>query len=91
MQRLTFTLLIAALLPVLPATGQTPSCAGQARCTEVASFTATVTDFRTSVRDRYKVITATIRFQNKLNRPRILGVVEGSGVATDDQGHRFQR
>lgn len=90
MQRLTFTLLIAALLPVLPATGQTPSCAGQARCTEVASFTATVTDFRTSVRDRYKVITATIRFQNKLNRPLILGFVEGSGVATDDQGNRYQ-
>lgn len=90
MQQLTFTLLIAALLPAFPAAGQTPSCAGQARCTEVASFTASVVDFRTSVRDRYKVITTTIRFQNKLNRPLILGFVEGSGVATDDQGNRYQ-
>jgi hypothetical protein len=90
MQRLTFTLLMTALLPAFPAAGQTPSCAGQARCTEVASFTAAVTDFRTSVRDRYKVITATIRFQNKLNRPLILGFVEGSGVAKDDQGNRYQ-
>lgn len=90
MLRLTLYLLSAALLPALPAAGQTPSCAGLARCTEVASFTATVTDFRTSTRDRYKVITATIRFQNKLNRPLILGFVEGSGVATDDQGNRYQ-
>ena len=90
MRRLILTILMIAMLPSERAEGQTPSCAGQARCTEVASFTATVTDFRTSTRDRYKVITATVRFQNKLNRPLILGFVEGSGVATDDQGNRYQ-
>lgn len=85
-------LLLAALglALALPAAAQTASCQGQPRCAEVASFAATVTDFRTSTRDRYKVITATIRFQNKLNRPLILGFVEGSGVATDDQGNRYQ-
>jgi hypothetical protein len=90
MSRLVHTLLIAAFLPAFPAAGQTLSCAGQARCAETASFTAAVTDFRTSTRDRYKVITATVRFQNKLSRPLILGFVEGSGVATDDEGNRYQ-
>lgn len=73
----------------LPAAAQTASCHGQPRCAEVASLTATVTDFRTSTVDRRKIITATVRFQNRLNRPLILGYVDGSGVATDDQGNRY--
>lgn len=73
----------------MAAAAQTASCQGQPRCAEVASFTATVTDFRTSTVERRKIITATIRFQNRLNRPLILGYVDGSGVATDDQGNRY--
>lgn len=71
------------------AAAQTPGCGAQPRCAEVASFTATVTDFRTSNNGRTKVITATVRFQNRLNRPLTLGYVEGSGLATDDQGNRY--
>lgn len=71
------------------AADQPPSCAATSPCQEVPSFTAQITDFRTSVNGRSKVITTTIRFTNRLNRPLILGYVEGSGVATDDQGNRY--
>jgi hypothetical protein len=50
---------------------------------------ATVTDFRTSKVSYYTVVSATVRFKNKTGRPLILGYVAGSGLATDDQGHRF--
>ncbi|MES2124289.1 MAG: hypothetical protein V4503_06325 [Gemmatimonadota bacterium] len=89
----TRSLLAAALLlsAVTHAPSQAPNpCAGQAACTEVPSFVATVTDFRTSSVSYYKVVTATVRLRNKLNRPLILGYVAGSGIATDDQGHRFE-
>ena len=72
------------------ATAQAPNpCAGQAACSEVATFVATVTDFRTSKVSYYTVVSATIKFKNKTNRPLILGYVGGSGTATDDQGHRY--
>ncbi len=90
MGRVQMTALFApVLLLVTPALAQTPACGTQPRCTEVASFTATVTDFRTSNNGRTKIITATVRFQNRLNRPLVLGYVDGSGVATDDQGNRY--
>lgn len=86
--------LLAAVLLLGAATrapSQAPNpCAGQAACTEVPSFVATVTDFRTSSVSYYKVVTATVRLRNKLNRPLILGYVAGSGIATDDQGHRYE-
>ena len=64
-------------------------CAGQRYCDEVASFVATVTDVRTSVYARNRVLSLTIRFQNKLNRPLILGYVSRSAVAIDEQGNRY--
>lgn len=71
-------------------TARTPAvCAGDPLCTEVNDFATTVTDFRTSQQGRYKVITANLRFQNKLDHPLILGYVSGSGIATDDQGNRY--
>lgn len=66
-----------------------PVCGGQPMCTEVNSFAATITDFRTSNVSGAKVVTASVRFQNKLARPIILGYVAGSGVTTDDQGNRY--
>ncbi len=56
---------------------------------ENSSFVAAVSDFRTSVSGNDRVATATLRFQNKLNRPLILGYVTGSGVVTDDKGNRY--
>lgn len=67
-----------------------PICAGRPRCDEAASFAGTITDFRTSVNGRFRVLIVGVRFQNKLSRPLILGYVQGSGVATDDQGNRFE-
>jgi hypothetical protein len=58
-------------------------------CEEANSFAATITDFRTSNTDREKVVTATIRLTNKLDRPLTLGLVQGSGLALDDQGNRY--
>ncbi|MBM3811976.1 MAG: hypothetical protein FJW20_10125 [Acidimicrobiia bacterium] len=66
-----------------------PVCNGAPGCTEVNSFASTITDFRTSTTGGYRLVTATIRFQNKLARPLILGYLSGSGVATDDRGNRF--
>ncbi|MGC4051778.1 MAG: hypothetical protein QM757_20730 [Paludibaculum sp.] len=74
----------------LPAAAQTgPLCGGRNACAEVTPFLATINDFRTSTSGRYKVLTTSIRFQNKTNRPLILGYVSGSGVAIDDQGNRY--
>lgn len=89
--------LLAAAAAVLLATGtpnaaaQTPKpCAGHAACSEVSTFVATVTDFRTSKVSYYTIVSATVRFKNKTTRPLILGYVGGSGTATDDQGHRYE-
>ncbi len=69
---------------------QTPLvCGGQANCTEVASFAATLTDFRASTVGRDRILIATVRFQNKTPQPLILGFVENAGVAVDDQGNRY--
>ncbi|MBE7543791.1 MAG: hypothetical protein KJZ84_02950 [Bryobacteraceae bacterium] len=93
MQTLSLKLLPIVMLglglPAAAGAAQAPSCAGQPRCAEVASFTAAITDFRTSTVGRNRIITTTVRFQNRLNRPLILGYVDGSGVATDDQGNRY--
>jgi hypothetical protein len=67
-----------------------PVCNGAPQCTEVNSFAATITDFRTSTAGAYRIVTASIRFQNKLDRPLILGYLSGSGVAIDDRGNRFE-
>ncbi|MGH9242661.1 MAG: hypothetical protein ACRD3G_31820, partial [Vicinamibacterales bacterium] len=74
-----------------PAAAQTASlCAGQRYCDEVNSMIATVTDVRTSLyQTTARVLSVTIRFQNKTNRPLILGYVSGSAVAIDEQGNRY--
>jgi hypothetical protein len=46
-------------------------------------------DFRASLAAARKVLTATLRFENKTNRPVILGYVPGSGLATDERGNRY--
>lgn len=82
--------LFAAGALLAPASAQTgPLCAGHSACAEVTPFLATINDFRTSAAGRYKVITTSIRFQNKTSKPLILGYVSGSGIAIDDQGNRY--
>jgi hypothetical protein len=64
-------------------------CQAGTSCDESNDFAATIIDFRTSTNDRYKIVTANVRFTNKLNRPLTLGLVRDSGVALDDQGNRY--
>lgn len=64
-------------------------CGTQPQCYEAADFAATITDFGTSVQGPYKVIDATVRFQNKTANPLILGYAANSGTATDDRGNRY--
>jgi hypothetical protein len=64
-------------------------CAGQKGCMAVRSFVATVTDFRQSTSGRDRLVSITVRFQNRLTTPLTLGYVQNSGVATDDQGVRY--
>jgi len=66
-----------------------PVCHGAPGCVEVMPFAATMIDFRTSTQGQYRMVTANIRFQNKLQRPLILGYLSGAGLVVDDQGNRF--
>ena len=64
-------------------------CGGDSSCTEVSAFAMSVVEFRASLQGGWKVLTTTLRFRNKLNRPLVLGYVVGSGGATDDKGNRY--
>ena len=64
-------------------------CGGDASCTEVTAFAMSVVEFRATLQGQWKVLTTTLRFRNKLNRPLVLGYVVGSGGATDDRGNRY--
>jgi hypothetical protein len=65
------------------------ACARSGGCVAVPAFEAAVTDFRLSP-GQYggRLITATVRFTNRTDRPLTLGYVTGSGVSLDDQGNR---
>ena len=63
--------------------------ASAAACVETSSFLATVTNFRTSTQGRNRVVTATVRFENRTNKPLALGYVRDSGIALDDLGNRY--
>lgn len=79
-----------AVATALPLGAQSAGCAGQASCYETTNLTAVVADFRSSVSGANRVITATIRIQNRTPRPLTLGYLSGSGVVTDDQGNRYE-
>lgn len=86
------TLLVAAAFAA-PAGGVVAqartACDGDAHCVEVPNFVATVTDFRESRTGHAMLLSVTVRFQNRTNRPLVLGYVQGSALGIDDQGNRF--
>ncbi len=90
------TAVLALAVSAAPAAGQASTrivsnaCAGVPHCVEVTPFVATVTDFRESAASYYRLLTVTVRFQNKTDRPLVLGYVNGSGVGTDDRGNRYE-
>lgn len=72
-----------------PAVLAPSACVGQAFCYEAGDFAAVVTGFRTSVYGGYRIIDATVRFQNKTGKPLILGYALNSGIAVDEKGNRY--
>jgi hypothetical protein len=90
--RFSICLLVLLLAPwALFGQGQPPiTCGNLTTCAEVASFISAITDFRSIVQNTTnKTVTIRTSFRNKLNRPLIIGYVQGSGVATDDRGKRY--
>ncbi len=85
---LTAALALAVLAPALGAQQNDP-CGGDARCTAVTNFTAKVADFRNSTQGRTRIVTTTVRFENRTTRPLTLAYVQNSGIVTDDQGNRY--
>lgn len=83
-------LLIIGCLAV-PASAQTaiPACPSDTPCNKGGTFLATVTDYRTSVAGGTRLVTVTLSFQNITDKSLRLGYVQGSGIATDDQGNRY--
>lgn len=67
---------------------QSAACGAQPYCYDTPRFAATVTSFRTSTVNGYRLIDTSIRFLNKTNERLILGYVTASGFATDDRGNR---
>src|SRR5215469_12273699 len=88
---ITFVL-VAYGQPQPPATAQgMPAgiCGNQPLCYDAPDFSATVTNFRLTNNAGAKQIDATLRFTNKTGQPLILGYVDGTAVAADDQGNRY--
>ncbi|MEO8563337.1 MAG: hypothetical protein ABI601_14735 [bacterium] len=79
----------SALAPHAGAQGAA-TCLRADNCLRLTTFDAVVTDFRTSPAEQGgRLITATVRFTNRTERPLTLGYVGGSGVSLDDRGNRF--
>lgn len=89
--RIPASLALALLLaPAAPLAAQPAVCPPKdTGCAEVTTFAASVTDFRQSVAGNYRIVTTTVRLQNRTTRPLTLGYVTGSGLVTDDQGIRY--
>lgn len=84
--------ILAALTGALllaDARAATPPCAPGASCVETRSFVATVTGLRTSKQDGKRLLTVTMRFENRTAKPLTLGYVTDSGVAIDERGNRY--
>lgn len=65
-------------------------CTGKRYCEETNTFAAIIRDFRPSgLPDSTRLVSATIKFLNKTNRPLILGYIAASAVAIDDRGNRY--
>ena len=82
-------LLAATALWSLTAVAASPSCALADHCVQASTFTARVTDFRTTVQGSNRRIIATVAFQNLTDRPLIIGYVRGSGLGLDEHGNRY--
>lgn len=87
----SITLCTAMFLQAGPVRAATPApkCVPGASCVDTRAFVATVTGFRTSKQGGNRVVTATVRFENKTTKPLTIGYVSESGVALDERGNRY--
>lgn len=80
----------ALLAAAAPAAAQ-GRCPGEPLCRQVASFSATVTEFRVSPNTLgNRPIQVAVRFTNRTDRPLILGYVDRSAAAFDDRGNKHE-
>lgn len=86
--RFSTQLFATALACLAGALAQAGTCA-QPGCTEVRTFTATVTSLRTSKQGANRVVALGVKFQNKTDKPLTLGYVKESGTILDDKGNRY--
>lgn len=87
--KIQIRLLLATFVLASTIAGPAARAACTQPCQEVSTFVASLSDFRTSTQGNNRRITATISFQNKTDRPLILGYVTDSGVAIDEHGNRY--
>jgi hypothetical protein len=65
-------------------------CGALAFCYETSSFATRISDFQAILQNgNTKTLTVRLSFRNKHSRPLTLGYVAGSGIATDDRGHKY--
>jgi hypothetical protein len=88
-QRLACAAALAAAVLATSVQAASPSCPANAQCVATRSFVATVTNFRTSTQGRYRVLSTTVRFENKSAQPLTIGYVRDSGIALDELGNRY--
>lgn len=81
--------LCAGLAALYTGAALAAGCAAGTACTDTPAFTATVTNLRESTQGTQRVLTATVRFENKTAKPLTLGYVSESAVALDEQGNRY--
>jgi hypothetical protein len=87
--RLACAAAVLAAALATSAQASNPGCAANTQCVATRSFVATVTNFRTSTQGRQRVLSATVRFENKSAQPLTIGYVRDSGVALDELGNRY--
>jgi len=84
-------LLALAALAAPPAATAQGMCPGEPLCRQVPKFTATITEFRVSPNTLgNRPIQVAVRFTNRTDQPLILGYVDGSAVAFDDRGNKYE-
>lgn len=72
------------------AAAQAASTCAQPGCTEVRTFTATVSNVRASKQGANRLVSFTVRFENKTDKPLALGYVSESAAIVDDKGNRYE-
>lgn len=82
--------LLTLALPAAAHSQAPEPCAGVPHCTATSTFVATLSDFRESTASYSRLLSVTVRFQNRTTEPLTLAYVAGSGLGTDDQGNRYE-